>query len=202
MKLSSYKLVFVLIGVIGVLIIGFASFAYVIQVPGQTPYSELYLLGPQQNMENYPYNVANDQNYSVYVGVTNHLGYSAYYVLYVKLANQTDTLPNATTGNPSPLPPIYEYQFVVGNDNPVEFPLNFSFSGRCTNSNQSFINQISINNLTVTVDKSAAWDSSSTSYTYVLTVELWLYNTHTDSIEYNDRFVDLQLNFTGNNIAA
>ena len=46
--------------------------------------------------ENYPYNIAVGQNYSVYVNVGNHLGSSAYYVLYVKLGNQTDQLPNGT----------------------------------------------------------------------------------------------------------
>ena len=57
--------------------------------------------------ENYLFNVAIGQNYSVYVGVGNHMGSSVYYVLYAKFSNQTDQMPNVTAGTPNPLQPLY-----------------------------------------------------------------------------------------------
>ena len=87
MKLEDYKLVFVVVGLIGVLLIATPALDGTIHLPGGEQFSELYLLGPNQMAENYPSNIAVDQNYSVYVGVGNQLGSSAYYVLYVKLGN-------------------------------------------------------------------------------------------------------------------
>ena len=81
MKLDDYKLIFVAVGLIGVLLIASPAIAGAIRLPGGEQFSELYLLGPNQMAENYPYNIAVGQNYSVYVNVGNHLGSSAYYVI-------------------------------------------------------------------------------------------------------------------------
>ena len=99
MKLEGYKLIFIAVGLIGVLLIATPAIADAIHLPGGEQFSELYLLGPNQMAANYPSNIVVGQNYSVYVGVGNQLGSSAYYVLYVKLGNQTDQLPNNTLGD-------------------------------------------------------------------------------------------------------
>ena len=98
---------------IGSLLIASPAIAGAIQLPEGEQFSELYLLGPEQMAQNYPSNIAVGQNYSVYVNVGNHLGSSAYYVLYVKLGNATDQLPNITLQTPSPLQPLYEYRFSI-----------------------------------------------------------------------------------------
>ena len=61
MKLNDYKLVFVVIGLIGVLLIATPALAGFIHLPGGEQFSELYLLGPNQMAENYPFNIAVDQ---------------------------------------------------------------------------------------------------------------------------------------------
>ena len=106
MKLEDYKLIFVAVGLIGVLLIASPALGGVIRLSGGEQFSKLYLLDPDNMAENYPFNIVAGQNYSVYVGVGNHLGSSAYYVLYVKFGNQTDPLPNATLGTPSSLQPL------------------------------------------------------------------------------------------------
>ena len=91
MKLDGYKLIFVVVGLIGVLLIATPALVDVIHLPGipdGEQFSELYLLGPDHTATNYPFNIAVGQNYSVYVDVGNQLGSSAYYVLYVKLGNE------------------------------------------------------------------------------------------------------------------
>jgi hypothetical protein len=198
MKLEGYKLVFVSVGLIGVLLIASPALADLIHAPAGEQFSELYLLGPENTAANYPFNIAVGQNYSVYVGVGNHLGSSAYYALHIKLQNHTDLLPNATTGEPSSLQPLYEYRFFVQNGKTWEIPVMFSISEASTTANQSLINKVVINNDVIDVNKIAIWDSNSTTYGYTLLVELWAYNIHSNSIEYNDRFVSLRLNFTGN----
>ena len=146
--------------------------------------------------ENYPYNIAVGQNYSVYVDVANQLGSSAYYVLYVKLGNATDQMPNNTLGTPSPLQPLCEYRFSVQDGVSWESPVNFSVSSASISGINSQINTLQINNVPFNVDKSAMWNSNSTTFRYQLFFELWIYNVQTGSVEFNSRFVDLQLNLT------
>jgi uncharacterized membrane protein len=196
MKLEGYKLVFVAVGLIGVLLIASPALADVIRLPGGEQFSELYLLGPNQMAANYPSNIAVGQNYSVYVGVGNHLGSSAYYVLYVKFGNETNQMPNATLGTPSILQPLYEYRFSIQDSMSWESLLNFSVSNASISGNNSQINTLQINGVTFNVDKPAMWDSNSTTFTYQLLFELWIYNSSSGAISYNDRFVDLQLNLT------
>ena len=192
MKLEGYKLVFVVVGLIGVLLIATPAIAGAIpRLPGGAQFSELYLLGPNQTAANYPSNIVVGQNYSVYVGVGNQLGSSAYYVLYVKLGNETDPLPNNSLGTPSSLAPLYEYRFSIQDSATWESLLDFSVSHASTSGNNSQINGVTFN-----VDKPATWDSNSTAFTYRLLFELWIYDSSSSVISFNDRFVDLQLNLT------
>ena len=196
MKLGDYKLIFVAAALIGVLLIASPAIAGTIRLPEGERFSELYLLGPSQMAENYPSNIAVGENYSVYVNVGNHLGSSAYYALYVKLGNQTDQLPNATRGTPSPLAPLYEYRFSVPDSTNWQSLLTFQVSDATIKGINSQINSLQINDVAFNVDKSAVWDSNSSKFVYRLFFELWLYNTQTGSVEFNNRYVSLQLNLT------
>ena len=196
MKLGDFKLVFVAVGLIGVLLIASPALAGAIRLPSGEAFSELYLLGPNQMAANYPYNIAVGENYSVYVNVGNHLGSSAYYVLYVKLGNETDPLPNSTSATPSSLAPLYEYRFSIPDSTNWQSLLSFSVPNASIQENNSQINTLKINDYTLNVEKPATWNSNSTTFTYRLFFELWLYNEQTRSVEFNNRYVSLQLNLT------
>ena len=196
MKLGDYKLIFVAVGLIGILLIASPILGDLIRLPAGEQFSELYLLGPERLAQNYPSNIVVDQNYSVYVGVGNHLGSSAYYILYVKLLNQTDLLPNTTTATPSPVAPLFESRFAIQDGQSLESPMNFTVANAAISQNQATINTLTINNVVFEVNKLAAWNTNSTKYNYQLLFELWLYNKQTASIEFNSRYVDLQLNLT------
>jgi hypothetical protein len=196
MKLEGYKLIFVAVGLIGVLLIATPPLIDAIRLPGGEQFSELYLLGPDHMAANYPFNIAVGQNYSVYVGVGNQLGSSAYYVLYVKFSNQTDQMPNATLGTPSSLQPLYEYRFSIQDSMNWESLLNFSVSNASISGNNSQINTLQINGVAFNVDKPAMWNSNSTTFTYQIVFELWLYNATSNSVQFNSRFVGLHLNLT------
>jgi uncharacterized membrane protein len=195
-KLNDYKLVFAAVGLIGVLLIASPALASFTPTPSGEEFSELYLLGPNHMAQNYPSSIVADQNYSVYVGVNNHLGSSAYYSLTVKFKNQTDPLPNTTTATPSPQQPLYQNSFTILDGQNWETPIIFSVSNASISGNQSTINQLIINNIKFDVNKPATWNTNTTKFSYELIFELWLYNTLSNTIEYNNRYVNLQLNLT------
>ena len=196
MKLRDYRLIFVAVGLIGVLLISSSAIAEVIEVPGGELFSELYLLGSERRAENYPYDIAVGKSYSVYVGVGNHLESLAYYVLYVKFGNISDQMPNPTLGTPSSLPMLYEYRFSISDSMNWERLLSFSVSNVAISGNNSQISTLKINDDLFNVDKPALWNSNSTTFAYRLLFELWIYNVSTGSVEFNNRFVNLQLNLT------
>jgi hypothetical protein len=196
MKLQDYRLIFFVVGLIGILLIASPLLAEVIRIPVGEQFSELYLLGPGHLAENYPYKIVPGQNYSAYLGVGNHWGSSALYMVYVKLLNQTDLLPNATTEAPSQLAPLYQYEFSVPCNQTWEVPLSFSIANVSTSGNQTIINTFTINGVTLNISKPSAWDPKSNKFSYTLTCELWLYNGTVDAFQYHNRYVNLQLNVT------
>jgi uncharacterized membrane protein len=198
MNLGDYKLIFVTIGLIGILLIATPTLAGVIRLPSGEQFSELYLLGPDHMAENYPSNIAVGQNYSVYIDVGNHLGSSTYYVLYVKLGNETDPRPNNTAWTPSSLQPLFEYRFSIQDNLTWESLLNFTVSSASISGKNSQINTLEINGASFNVNKPSMWDSNITAFRYQLLFELWIYNHTSNSIEYNGRFADLMLNLSNN----
>jgi hypothetical protein len=184
------------LGLIGILILSSPVLAALIHPPGGEQFSELYLLGPEQMAQNMPFNVVADQDYTVYLGVGNHLGASTNYVCYVKLRNQTDLLPNQTAGSPSSLAPLYEYRPLVQNEANWTTPLTFSLSGISTSNNQTFLQSIIINNEKFNVDKISQFDQNNRGYYYSLLIELWAYNSTSHTLQYQNRYVYFWLNAT------
>ncbi len=196
MKLGDYKLVFAAVGLIGILLIASPVIGSILPLPKGEQFSELYLLGPGHMTEDYPSNIKAGQNYSVYVGVVNHLGSSAYYVLYVKFRNQTDSRPDMETGTPSSLQSLYEYRFSIKDGENWEQPLTFSALDASISGNQSVIRQLMINGVKFDVYKPSLWSSNSSVFFYQLVLELSLYDGDSGLVQYNNRFVDLRLNLT------
>jgi hypothetical protein len=191
LRLEDYRTIFVAAGLIGILICALPTLSLALHLPTGEKFSELYVLGPAHMAEGYPFNVTADMSYMVYVGVGNHMGSSAYYVVYVKFRNQTEPLPNATTGTPSPQPPLYEYRIVLQDGKSWEGPLAFSLSG-----NQTLVDSLVINGVAFSVNEHADWDSAREGYYYQLFFELWIYNAEVDSIQFHNRYVTLWFNMT------
>jgi len=197
LKIEDCKVVFASVGLIGVLLFASSTLGLVLRLPGGEKFSELWVLGPERMAEDYPFNVRVGENYSVYVGVGNHMGFSAYYVVYVKFRNQTESLPNATAGTSSPLPPLFEFRLFVEDGKSWEAPLRFSFSNVSFSENRSFVGSLMINGVAFNVDKWASWDVENNGYYYQLFIELWIYNVEPAAFEFHNRFVGLWLNMTG-----
>jgi uncharacterized membrane protein len=199
MKLHQYKLILVATGLIGVLLIASPAISGLVHLPGGAQFSELYLLGPQHLAQNYPFNVIEGQNYSVYVDASNQMSSSTYYLIETKLLNQTDLRPNDSNGKSSSAPPLYEYQFMIQNGKTWESSLNFSILDASISNLKSQVNTVQINGVSFNINKPSEWNSSTSTFGYQLLIELWTYNQSSNAILYDSRFVDLQLNLTTNN---
>ena len=196
MKPEDYRVVFVAVGFIGVLLFASPVLSLVVRLPGGERFSELWVLGPGHMAEDYPFNVRENESYLVYVGVGNHLGSSTYYGLYVKFRNDTEPLPNETAGTPSVLTPLYTYRVFIEDSNSSEVPLVFSFSNASFSNNQSNVGNLVINGVSSNVDKSASWDAVNSGYYYELFIELWIYDEATNIFVFHNRVVSRWLNMT------
>jgi len=196
MRLDDYKVIFVAVGLVGILLLASPALALVLHLPSGEKFSELYILDPEHMAEDYPFNVSAGGEYLVYLGVGNHLGNAAYYEVLVKLRNSSDALPNDTSGVASDLPVLYHYEAFLADGQTWEGALNFSFSNVGFGENMSSVGMMRFNDTWVEVNKNAAWDSENSGYFYQLVSELWLYDTTSDSFSFHDRFVTRWLNMT------
>jgi len=197
MKLEDYETLFAAVGLIGVLLFASPALSLVVHLPGSEQFSELYVLGPEHVLAGYPFNVSADVNYLVYMGVGNHMGESAYYIVQVKFRNQTDELPNFTADEPSPLPSLYEYRLFLQDGQNWEQPLTFSFLQVSTGQNKSMVSGLTLNGVTLAVYKPEVWNQENSEYFYELFMELWIYNVTSDTFQYHNRYVGLVFNVTG-----
>jgi hypothetical protein len=194
LTLSDYKTIFVAVGAIGVLLLASPALGPVLHFSMGEKFSELQLLGSGHMAENYPSNIRANESYLVYVGINNHMRSSAYYVVYVKFRNQSEELPKATV--PSPLPPLCEYRTFLQNDETWEAPLNFSVLDVSFLENRTHVGFLRINDVVLNVDKSTLWDADLMGCYFQLFIELWIYDSEANAVQFHNRFVDRWLNMT------
>lgn len=198
MKLEDYKIIFIAVGLIGILLVASSALSEFFTLPMGQPFSEIYVLGSDHMFENYPFNVTVGPSYLTYVDVGNRMTSSNYYVVYVKLRNATDPLPDIQTGTPSSLPPLFEYRSLLQDGQSWESQLSFSFSNVSFSTSTSLVGRLTINDAAYYVNKPSTQNGNDTGFFYQLIFELWVYNTQSNLLEYNNRFADLQLNLTRN----
>ena len=197
MTYEDLKLSYVISCLVLGLIISSPTLGMVVKFPRGESFSELWILGPNRMAEDYPFNVSANEVYSVYLGVGNHMGSSAYYVVYVKFRSQLEPLPNITTGTPSPLPALSEYRVILEDGKTWEAPLEFSFSEVSFIENQCLVANCVVNDVASRVDTTALWDAENNGYYYQVFVELWIYNLASKGLQFHNRFASIWLNMTG-----
>lgn len=202
MSIKNYTVPFFVILAIAALLVASPALSSVIKFPRTEFFTELYILGPNDTAENYPYNISSGQNYGLHLGIGNQLGYCAYYIVEVKFRNETQSAPTSFgppgTLVPSSLPSLFNITAFVADQTTWELPLTFSFSYAF---NQTLM-QVNFYNLTlndVALDlrgASSAWNATENTFYGDLIFELWLFNSATSTFQYNERYVDLKLNMT------
>lgn len=154
------------------------------------------MLGPSHTFDNIPFNVKANVTYSIYLGVVNHMGSSSYYTCFVNIANETESLPNQTTGTPSSLPPLYEFNTLLSDGGTWEVPLTFQVNDLTFAGSVSHLSNITINGVEFQVNQPSTFDTHNGGYYYNFFVELWIYNSASGTSQYNNRYVDLFLDMT------
>ncbi len=192
-KLENYRLIFIAIGLVGVLLIA-SPVLSVLRSPASESFSTIYLLGPDHMTNTIPSSVQSNRMYSMYFGVENHLGSTTNYICLVKLTNDTDSLPDSNLGTPSSLTPLYRFNLFLQNGQAWETPLTFQFNSVRLSLNEAVLENITFNGVDFAVSKPSQWDSASSGYYYGILVELWAVNESTGDIQYQNRFVHFYLN--------
>jgi hypothetical protein len=194
-KLNEIKYLLVAVGLIGVLLFASPTLSLLIKPPADQQFTELYILGNNHTFDNIPFNIQTGITYSVYLGIVNNNDDSSYYTYYVKLANETQ-LPSTTTGQPSSITPSFESKIFLTPGQGFEAPLTFQVNSATVANCVCTISDISINGLDSQVNRATSWNANQTGFYFNLFVELWIYNASQGIIEYNDRFVSMNLNMT------
>jgi hypothetical protein len=195
-KLATVKQVFLVVGLVGILAFSAPSLALLLQGSKGESFSELYILGPGHMAEGYPFNVEPGQDYSLFVGVIDHLSRAAYYEVQVKLRNASEPLPNATTGVWSSVPALYRFRVFAVDGGTWEDMFSFRFLDVVSGENVSHVGRIVINNIVYDVNKTIVWDAVNSGYYCQIFLELWLYDVVSSDFQYHNRFVGLWLNVT------
>jgi len=175
------------------------TLAILIHLPNSSEkFSELSLLGPNHKAEDYPFNIASNNNYSLFLGVGNHLGYCAYYLVEVKFRNQTQPAPNSFNRTSSSLPSLFNITAFVADEGTWELPLTFSFDfGYNETLTQVNLFSMTLNDVSFDMrNYTIVWDSRNNGFLGSLFFELWVYDTATSSFRYHERFVGLWFNMT------
>ena len=197
MKLEQYKLILFSIGLICALLIASPAILGLTSSPQGEHFSELYLLGYKHMAQDYPYNIVPDKNYTytIYYDVVNHVGSSAYYLVYAKFLNASDALPDIHSGTVSPAQILYQKRILLSDGYAYEGRFNFSISNTVRDSNnQTTIGNLRILGQDISLNKAAVWNSTTSENQYKLLFELYIYNSQSHTAEFNRRFVYLQLN--------
>jgi hypothetical protein len=198
LRFQDYRSLFLGASLVSLLLAASPALSTVVFLPrGGERFSEFWVLGPNRMAEDYPFNVRVGEQYNVYVGLGNHLGEAAYYAVYVKFRNQTQSLPNSTLSEPSSLPSLYEMRAFADDSGTWEKFVTFSFLEFSRFGNSSFVNGLIINDQVVPVDSSAIWDVEQVGFYYQLFFELWLYDVTSERFVFHNRFVGIWLNMTG-----
>jgi len=202
MNLSEYKVLFIVVTAVVALFVASPVLSRVLVYPRTEFFSEMWLLGPGHKAEGYPYNISRGQNYTVFLGIGNQLGYCAYYVVEVKFRNETQSAPSSfgpiENRTPSSMPSLFNITAFVADEQDWELPLGFSFDYEVSlDRSQVMFHNLTLNNEILGLDGySTAWNSTRTVFFGNLMFELWIYNAQATVLSYHGRFVDLKFNMT------
>ncbi len=200
LNLKQFKAIFIIGTTVLALLVASPALQRILVSPPVAPFTELSMLGPEHNITNYPYNITQNKNYSVFLTLNNQLGYCAYYQIEVKFRNETESAPDGVNLTPSSLPSLYNLTTFVANKESLEIPITFVFNYfYITNDRtpQINFNSLKLNEVLLNLHgDSSQWNSTTNIFYGNLIFELWIYNGTLGSFQYNERYVDLKFNMT------
>jgi hypothetical protein len=226
MSIRQYKALFVVITVALSLFVASPALQRVLVYPQTDFFTEAWLLGPSHAARDYPYNITLGGNYSVFLGLANHLGSCAYYQIEVKFRNETQSAPNNSNQIPSDQSVLAVLPLFVANNQVGEIPISFAFDYSFRNvtrivlknvtmsqelgSNatvqavpvaikvpQVVFNVLTVNSVSLSLrGETSDWNSMTNEFYGNLVFEIWLFNSASGNFQYHNRSLDLKFNIT------
>ena len=203
MNLQEYKVLLLVVTAVLALLVASPALERLLIYPQTEFFTAIWLLGPEHMTENFPYNVTAKSNYHIYLGIANHLGSCAYYLIEVKFRNQTQSAADSFNHTHSTLPSLYNVPAFVANNETWELPITFSFDYTYSeNIDNASLSKVNVNSLMFNGARidlegfSATWDPEKNGFFGYLFFELWIYNDTTNSFQYHQRYTSLTLNMT------
>jgi len=204
LKIAEYWLLYWTVVGVSVLLVASPFLSRMLVYPRTEFFTELWILDENHRAENYPFNVTPNQEYTIYLGIANRLGYCAYYTVQVKFLNwsQTELMPTRfgpiKERLPSSLPSLFNLAAFVADEQVYEIPITFSFNYTWDQPptkvelSSLWFNGVRLNMGNYTL----SWDADNKAFRGFLFFELWLYNNDTNGFDYHGRFVGLWFNMT------
>lgn len=156
-------------------------------------FSEFWLLDSDHTTDDYPFTVGAGETYSVFVGLSNNIGDSGYYLVYVKFRNITQSLPDINSLEPSSLSPLYEFRCFIGDGEDWESPVTFGFQNISIDGDVLSVGAVVVNGMAFSVNSSTSFDSETDGFYFQLFFELWRYDVELKTFSFHDRFVGIWL---------
>jgi hypothetical protein len=197
MGLSRYKTLILVVTAALALIIASPSIQQVLVYPQTDYFTEFWMFGPNHDTS-YPGNVTLNQNYRIYLDITNHLGSTTNYNIEIKFRNQTQSGPNSFDKTNSNLPALSSIAMVVANNQTAETPLDLSFQYHTVNGTTTlYMDNVTVNGFALDASKTTlAYDKTRDGYYGNLFFELYIYNGTTNAFQYHQRYLSLWLKMT------
>jgi hypothetical protein len=201
MNLQQYQALLLIITGTLALIVASPALQRLLVYPQTEFFTEMWLLGPEYKAENYPFNITRGESYPLFLGVGNHLGQCAYYLIQVKFRNQTQSAADSFNRTSSSLPPLYSITAFVADKEKWEIPISFSFNYVQDSYNETLL-QVQVLDMTFNDnvlnlnDYAAVWDAERSGFFGNLFFELWIYNDTVGALQYHERFTSLWFNMT------
>ena len=201
MNLQQYQVFLLVITGTLALIVASPAMQRLLVYPQKEFFTEMWLLGPEHRAENYPFNIIMGENYNGFLGVGNHLGQCAFYVIQVKFRNQTQSVADSFNRTPSSLPSLHNIFAFVADKEKWEIPINFTFNYFQDIFNETLLQvrflDINFNCAVLNLkDYTAEWDAERDGFFGNLFFELWIYNSTLGALQYHERFTGSWLNMT------
>jgi uncharacterized membrane protein len=195
LNLTQYKALFILVTAVLALLVASPALQRVVAYPRTAFLTELSLLGPGHTAENYPYNITNGENNSVFLGISNQLGSNAYYQVQVKFRNETQSAPDGFNHTSSSLPSLYNLNVFVADKESLEIPVNFALDFSFQGVAQVNFDSLEFNGESLNLHGySSDWNPKTNMFYGNLIFELWIFNSTLNDFQYHARFVDIKLN--------
>ena len=193
MNLGNLKLrhLLLLVGICFVFAVVFLAFLP--SFSGGEEFSELWVLGPNRTVEEYPEAIMVGESHTLHLVITSHVPSGGEYLVNVKLRNQTDPAPNSDRKEPSSLKPIHEYQMVLAEAEQKEVGIVFSFSNIAFGDEICKISRILFDGSSFSVDKELRWDEDNEGFYCQLFFELWIFDEDLSDYKFDGSNVGIWL---------